>query len=263
VGWVAEFLNKPIVTGFVFGLTILVIIGELPNLLGIPVTPGDVLHRISVLLRNISQIDLLTAAVGVSALAVLFIGQRLLPRMPCALVVLVLGLTASHWFELAAHGVAVVGQVPKGLPRPSVPLVPLSQLVDIVFAGAAIAFVGLAEGLSAGRLYAAKGHYRLNTDQELIAAGGANIGSGGRSRGGDGRGRRVVNAGRCGGERSTAAYGERLLRPPKGQINRESRSRGVTRILTRTCRLRMPQWQCRRYHTFPHGLLLVGVRTDR
>jgi sulfate permease, SulP family len=178
VGWVAEFLNKRIVTGFVFGLTILVIIGELPNLLGIPVTPGDVLHRISLLLRNITQIDLLTATVGVLALAVLFIGQRLLPRMPWALVVLILGLAASHWLELAAHGVAVVGQVPKGLPTPSVPLVSLSRLVDIVFAGAAIAFVGLAEGLSAGRLYAAKGHYRLDTDQELIAVGGANIGSG-------------------------------------------------------------------------------------
>jgi sulfate permease, SulP family len=178
VGWAAEFLNKPIVTGFVFGLTILVIIGELPNLLGIPITPGDVLHRISLLVRNISQIDLLTAAVGVSALALLFIGQRLLLRMPWALVVLILGLAASHWFELAAHGVAVVGQVPKGLPTPSVPLVPPSRLVDIVFAGAAIAFVGLAEGLSAGRLYAAKGRYRLDTNQELIAVGGANIGSG-------------------------------------------------------------------------------------
>jgi sulfate permease, SulP family len=178
VGWVAEFLNKPIVTGFVFGLTILVIIGELPNLLGIPVTPGDVLHRISLLVRNINQIDPLTATVGVSALAVLFIGQRLLPRMPWALVVLILGLAASHWLELAARGVAIVGHVPKGLPTPSVPLVPPSRLVDIVFAGAAIAFVGLAEGLSAGRLYAAKGHYRLDTDQELIAVGGANIGSG-------------------------------------------------------------------------------------
>ncbi|HET9564035.1 MAG TPA: SulP family inorganic anion transporter, partial [Mycobacterium sp.] len=84
VGWVAEFLSKPIVTGFVFGLTILVVIGELPNLLGIPVTPGDVLHRIYLLGLNIDQIKPLTAAVGVSALAVLFIGSRLLPRVPWA-----------------------------------------------------------------------------------------------------------------------------------------------------------------------------------
>jgi sulfate permease, SulP family len=178
VGWVAEFLSKPIVTGFVFGLTILVIIGELPNLLGIHVTPGDVLHRISLLALNIDQIDPLTAAVGFSALAVLFIGSRLLPRVPWALIVLVLGLAASHWLDLAARGVAVVGPVPRGLPLPSVPVVPLNRLVDVVIAGAAIAVIGLAEGLSAGRLYATKGGYRLDTDQELIAAGGANIGSG-------------------------------------------------------------------------------------
>jgi sulfate permease, SulP family len=178
VGWVAEFLSKPIVTGFVFGLTILVIIGELPNLLGIPVTPGDVLHRISVLALNIDQIKPLTAAVGVSALAVLFIGSRLLPRVPWALIVLVLGLVASYWLDLAARGVAVVGPVPKGLPTPTIPIVPLNRLVDVAVAGAAIAVVGLAEGLSAGRLYATKGRYRLDTDQELIAAGGANIGSG-------------------------------------------------------------------------------------
>jgi MFS superfamily sulfate permease-like transporter len=171
VGWVAEFLSKPIVTGFVFGLTILVIIGELPNLLGIQVTPGDVLHRISGLVLHIDQIDLLTTAVGVSALAVLFIGSHLFPRVPWALIVLVLGLAASYWLDLAARGVAVLGQVPKGLPTPTVPVVPLTQLVDVVFAGAAIALVGLAEGLSAGRLYATKGGYRLDTDQELIATG--------------------------------------------------------------------------------------------
>ena len=64
-----------------FGLTLLVIIGELPNLLGIPVTPGDVVSRISLLVRNADQIDLLTSAVGVTALATLFVGQRLLPRV--------------------------------------------------------------------------------------------------------------------------------------------------------------------------------------
>ena len=119
VGWVAEFLSKPIVTGFVFGLTILVIIGELPNLLGIPVSPGDVLHRISGLALNIDQVDPRTVTVGVSALAVLFIGSRLLPRVPWALVVLALGLAASHWLDLPAQGVAVVGAVPKGSAPPS------------------------------------------------------------------------------------------------------------------------------------------------
>ena len=178
VGWVAEFLSKPIVTGFVFGLTLLVIIGELPNLLGIPVTPGDVVSRISLLVRNADQIDLLTSAVGVTALATLFVGQRLLPRVPWALLVLIGGIAVSHWRDLAARGVDIVGAVPSGLPTPSVPLVPVTRLVDIALAGAAIAIVGLAEGLSAGRLFAAKGGYRVDTNQELLATGGANIGSG-------------------------------------------------------------------------------------
>jgi sulfate permease, SulP family len=178
VGWVAEFLSKPIVTGFVFGLTVLVIIGELPNLLGIPVPLGDVLQRISVLVQSINQIDLLTALVGIGSLAILFIGPRLIPWFPWSLALLISGLVASRWLSLADHGVAVVGDVPSGLPIPSIPLVPAAQLVDVLLAGAAIALVGLAEGLSAGRLYSARQGYRLDSDQELVAAGAANIGSG-------------------------------------------------------------------------------------
>jgi sulfate permease, SulP family len=178
VGWVAEFLSKPIVTGFVLGLTVLVIIGELPNLLGIPVPLGDVLERISVLVGSADEIDLLTAAVGVGALAVLFIGPRLVRQVPWSLVVLIAGVAGSRWLDLADHGVAVVGEVPGGLPTPSIPFVPATRLVDVLLAGVAIALVGLAEGLSAGRLFAAQHGYRLDTDQELVAAGAANVGSG-------------------------------------------------------------------------------------
>jgi high affinity sulfate transporter 1 len=178
VGWVAEFLSKPIVTGFVLGLTVLVIVGELPNLLGIPVPPGDVLTRISVLVRSADQIDFLTAAVGIGALAILFTGPRLAPWFPWSLVVLIGGLVASRWLHLASHGVAVVGKVPSGLPIPSLPFVPVNRLIDVLLAGAAIALVGLAEGLSAGRLFATRHGYRLDTDQELVAAGAANVGAG-------------------------------------------------------------------------------------
>jgi sulfate permease, SulP family len=178
VGWVAEFLSKPIVTGFVFGLTLLVIIGELPNLLGIRVPMGDVGDRIVVLFRSVNEIDLLTAALSAAAVAVLFLGPLVSRAVPWSLVVLICGLVASRVFDLADRGVAVVGQVPGGLPTPSIPLVPITKLVDVVLAGAAIALVGLAEALSAGRLFAAKRGYRLDTDQELVANGAANIGCG-------------------------------------------------------------------------------------
>jgi high affinity sulfate transporter 1 len=178
VGWVAEFLSKPIVTGFVFGLTLLVIIGELPNLLGIRVPMGDVLDRIVALVRGIDQINLLTAAISAAALIVLFVGPRISRAVPWSLVVLIGGLVASRVFHLADRGIAVVGTVPGGPPTPAIPFVPATKLVDVALAGAAIALVGLAEALSAGRLFAVKRGYRLQTDQELVANGASNIGSG-------------------------------------------------------------------------------------
>ncbi|HEY5787988.1 MAG TPA: SulP family inorganic anion transporter [Microlunatus sp.] len=178
IGWVAEFLSKPIVTGFVLGLTVLVILGELPSLLGMKVEARDVVGRITGLVTGRAEIDPLTVGVSVVALAVLFVGSALLPRIPWSLVVLVLGLLGSKVLDLAARGVAVVGFVPGGLPALKVPLVPLDRLGDIVLAAVALAFVGLAEGLSAARLFAVKGGYRIRTDQELLAAGASNIATG-------------------------------------------------------------------------------------
>ena len=171
IGWVAEFLSKPIVTGFVLGLTLLVILGEIPRLLGITVRESDVLGRIKALVTGWAQFDPLTLVVGGSALIVLFVGARLAPRIPWSLVVLVAGLAASAAFDLAARGVAIVGSVPAGLSGFGLPIVPVNRMIDVAFAGAALAFVGLAEGLSAARLFAVKGGYRLETDQELFAAG--------------------------------------------------------------------------------------------
>lgn len=177
IGWVAEFLSKPIVTGFVLGLTLLVIMGELPSLLGIPVERRDVVGRIVGLIEGLGE-DPLTLGLSVAALVVLFVGSWLLPQVPWSLVVLVLGLLGSRVFHLAEHGVAVVGQVPAGPPHPQIPAVPLDRMLDVAAAGAALAFVGLAEGLSAARLFAVRRDYRLRIDQELLAAGVSNLATG-------------------------------------------------------------------------------------
>src|SRR6185295_9959147 len=124
IGWIAEFLSKPIVTGFVLGLTVLVIIGELPNLSGIPVSATDVLGRIQALALGLDKIHPLTAAIGFGALAILMLGSRFLPKVPWSLVVLLAGLIASAVLMLPARGVAVVGAVPAGLPGLQVPLIP-------------------------------------------------------------------------------------------------------------------------------------------
>jgi len=148
VGWVVEFLSRPLVTGFIFGLVLLT-----------DLTP-------------------LTAAVGITALVVLFAGARFVPRVPWSLVVLVVATSVSAYVDLAAHGVATVGDVPRGLPPFGVPAIGISDLEPVLVGGVALALVGLAEGLAAGRLFAARYGYELDADQEFLATGAANVASG-------------------------------------------------------------------------------------
>ena len=180
IGWVAEFLSKPIVTGFVLGLVVLVILGELPHLLGVPTPQGRVVERVSALGGSLGRGDADSTTVLISAVAllILFGGQWLARAVPWALLVLVAGLAVSTALDLGAHGVEVVGPVPRGLPTPAVPSVAAADVPALLSSGAALALVGLAEGLSAARLFAARGGYRIDADQELRATGAANVASG-------------------------------------------------------------------------------------
>ncbi len=178
LGWAAEFMSRPIVTGFVFGLVILIIIGEVPSLLGMPATAGKVQDRVLSIVTSLSDVNPTTALVGLLALVVLFGGARLVPRVPWGLVVLVGSIAASSLLDLEASGVVTVGPVPQGLPPLGLPDVGLGDLSSIAFGGLALALVGLAEGLSAARLFAAREGYSVDTDQELLATGAANIAAG-------------------------------------------------------------------------------------
>ena len=122
--------------------------------------------------------DLTTVAVSAVALAVLFGGHWVAPKVPWGLLVLLAGLGASAALDLQARGVEVVGKVPRGLPTPGVPTVDAGDLGSLLTAGAALALVGLAEGLSAARLFAGRGDYRIDADQELVASGAANVACG-------------------------------------------------------------------------------------
>ncbi len=178
IGWAAEFLSRPIVTGFVFGLCMLIIIGEVPSLLGMPVESGDALHRAWSVATHLTDANPTTSLVGLTALAVLFAGSRFAPRVPWGLLVLLAGIGLSSALGLAARGVATVGSVPKGLPPLGLPAIGVADVPQVMLGGGALALVAIAEGLSAARLFAMREGYTVHTNQELVATGAANIGAG-------------------------------------------------------------------------------------
>jgi sulfate permease, SulP family len=178
VGWVAEFLSKPIVTGFVFGLTLTIVVGELPALLGLPKPSGDLLGVLVGTARNLGSVDGLTALVGAVSLAGLFLGGRFAPRVPWGLVTLVAGTALSARLDLAGRGVTTVGPVPSGLPPLGLPRIDPSLVGPVLVGGVSLALVALAEGLAASRMFAARGGYQVRTEQELVGMGAANLAAG-------------------------------------------------------------------------------------
>ena len=122
LGFITQFLSRPVMAGFVFGLAIFVTVSQLPKLLGLEKGDGDTIRQLGHVIRNLGDASLTTVAVGIAALAVLFGIERFAPRVPGGLVVLV----ARHRPQRAcstssSHGVAIIGDIPTGLPSVDVP----------------------------------------------------------------------------------------------------------------------------------------------
>ena len=179
LGWVAQFLSEPIIAGFVAGLVVLIVVGEIPALAGLPAPTGSLLERLVALLNGLDAVHPLTLAIGLCSLVLLFGGSRLAPKVPWSLITLIAGILVSAQFDLASRGVQVVGEVPNGLPVPSIPLVDISLWSGIVTGGLALGAVGIAEGLAAARTFArSAASSPEDDDREFVAHGAADIASG-------------------------------------------------------------------------------------
>jgi len=114
----------------------------------------------------------------VGAIALIILIRRTFPVIPGALVALVAGILAVSLFDLDQYGVSIVGTIPAGFPAPSLPQVDITAIPFLMAGAVGIVFIAIGESLGVARAYAARYHYEINPDQELIALGSANIGCG-------------------------------------------------------------------------------------
>ena len=178
LGFISAFLSRPVVAGYVTGLALTIIARQVPKLLGLHVPSYSNFFRpVWSDLTHLNGTSLLTALASAVALILLFALRRW-SKVPAALTVLVLGIAAAAAFHLSAHGVAVVGTIPSGLPLPHLPDVHVSDALSLLPSAAGIAIVVYAEALSGARTFAVRHSYEIDSNQELIALGLANIGSG-------------------------------------------------------------------------------------
>jgi SulP family sulfate permease len=180
MGWIAQFLSKAVITGFLAGAAVDVVIGELPKLTGTSSEGESAWRELATWLQSLGDVHWTTVLVGVTALVVI-LGLRFgAPAVPGALVLVVAGLLASHVFDLGAHGVALVGHVPRGLPSPQLPDRALFQdhSATIGIAAVALLLIGFSQTAGDARAFAIRHRYRIDVNQESVAQGMANAGAG-------------------------------------------------------------------------------------
>jgi SulP family sulfate permease len=178
LGFIARFFAKPVLDGFIVGLGIFIAVGQLPKLVGVEKADGNTIRQFVSVIGELDTWDWLTVAVGVASLAVLFLLARFAPKVPGALVVTVLTIFVTQVFDLAQHGLAIVGPVPTGFTFVPWTGVTWDGFVDMLPGALGILVVGFAEGVAIAKAYAEKYEYRIDPNQEMLAYGAASIGAG-------------------------------------------------------------------------------------
>jgi SulP family sulfate permease len=180
LGWISRFLSKAVITGFLAGAAVDVVIGELPKLTGTDADGDNAWRELGSWIGSLGDVHGTTVLVGALALG-LILGLRFVrPAIPGALVLVAAGILAAHVFDLEAHGVAVVGDVPSGLPAPELPSFDLvkEHIATIGIAAIALLLIGFSQTAGDARAFAARHKYPIDVDQESVAQGMANAGAG-------------------------------------------------------------------------------------
>ena len=179
LGFITQFLSRPVTEGFIIGLAIFVGVGQLNKLFGVEKGSGNVVRKFWHVVTQLDDANWTSFAVGAVAIALLFVLPRVAPRIPSGLVVLAAGILVSGAFDLESRrGVEVVGKLPSGLPSLALPHIAAADLWTLVPTAVGILLLGFSEALAVADDLARKHGYEIDPNQELRAFGIANLASG-------------------------------------------------------------------------------------
>jgi sulfate permease, SulP family len=174
LGFIANFISAPVLTGFKAGIGLVIVLDQMPKLLGIHIAKQGFFRDLFSVAHQIPELSLLTLAVATATLLVLIGMERLWPHSPAPLVAVGGGIAAAWFFGLQALGVSTVGLIPQGLPALTLP--DLTLVEQLVPGALGIALMSFTETIAVGRAFAAPGDPPINANRELVATGAANLG---------------------------------------------------------------------------------------
>ncbi|HSL04137.1 MAG TPA: sulfate permease [Nitrospiraceae bacterium] len=178
LGFLADFLAKPILVGYLNGVAISIFVGQIGKVFGFSMQSRGITLSLIELAGKLPQTHLLTLAVGLTTLAVILVSKRLLPRAPAPLLATVAAVALVYGLGLENRGVAVVGELPAGLPDLSWPQLDAEHLKLLLGGALGVALVSFSSGMVTARSFAARNRYDIDVDQEFIALGTCQIASG-------------------------------------------------------------------------------------
>ncbi len=173
LGFVSNFISAPVLTGFKAGIGLVIVLDQVPKLLGIHITKQGFFRDVFSVVEHVPETSMITLAVAAATFALLVGMERLRPHSPAPLVAVGGAIAASWWLDLQARGLSVVGLIPQGFPALTLPDTALaSQLVP---GALGIALMSFTETIAAGRAFARPEEPRIDANRELVATGAANV----------------------------------------------------------------------------------------
>ena len=178
LGFLADLFSRPVLVGYMAGVALIMIVGQLGKVTGVDVQGDGVPAEVASFVGRLSQVESPTLILSVTVLVFLLVGSRLFPRLPVLLVGVLLATVAVQLLGLQENGVRVVGEIPSGLPTPVAPQVTTTDLVALLLPALGVTMVGYTDNVLTGRVFAARNDYRVDANAELLALGAGNLAAG-------------------------------------------------------------------------------------